>query len=348
MVKLTEKLPKLYHNFLPDFIFEKSPSEKVATCGNCPQTFAKNSTSINTKCCIYYAQLPNYLIGGLLSDKINQLDFGKASAMSIIESRLGVSPYGFRKPIWYRQLYNATRPENGHKRTQSEKEILRCPFYDEEGHCSIWPYREHGCSTFFCFSVGGSSGQNFWNHLNKYLKTTERKLAQYAAKQLSCTFSFADNWSGEESQGADDATKNINEKRYKQLWSGWQGTEKAFYIASFELIKNLSKKEYQNIMGDEWTIETNKASSFLTGFNDAEFPNFLLWNKHAQLKVLGKKVEVNYNDKTVSVPMNKFLLLQSLDGTKSLQEITHAGFRLQMGMASEIEALIDLGVLTKA
>lgn len=62
MPKLKEKTPVIYHSFFPRFI-----NEKIATCHNCTMAMSPRSTNINTKCYVYYAQLPNYLLGGTIA-----------------------------------------------------------------------------------------------------------------------------------------------------------------------------------------------------------------------------------------------------------------------------------------
>ena len=85
--KIKNKIPPLYHSFFPDFIEKEIPQERIATCDNCTLQMFPERRNINTKCCVYYAELPNYLLGGLLSDKRESLAEGRMFARKLIKEK---------------------------------------------------------------------------------------------------------------------------------------------------------------------------------------------------------------------------------------------------------------------
>ena len=253
MPALKVKIPELYFPFFPDIIEQEIPDEKIAICSKCTLQMSPRSKNKNTKCCVYYAELPNYLLGGLLQDERPALQAGKAVARRLIKEKMGVSPYGLRKPVWYKKKEEQDKKKPYDADTaQQQYEALRCPFYGVDGNCTTWAYREHCCSTYFCFSVGSESGKKFWNHFDQYLFRAEVKLARYVAQELGCTHSLEKDQLNGNALNADDQQKNIDQQKYAQLWQGWEGTEEAFFIAAYHLVKELSPEKFSQII-QKWT-----------------------------------------------------------------------------------------------
>ena len=347
MPQLTIKLPPLYHQFLPDFIHETIPDEKVATCDNCVMNLSPKSTNINTKCCVYYAELPNYLLGGLLQDQRESLQEGKKRALAIINSKLGVTPYGIRKPSWYRKFEKEKKVNKQHTMTQEEKETLRCPFYGDDGGCTTWAYREHCCSTHFCFSVSGDKGQKFWKKLDNYMHQTERKLAMHIAKQLGCTHSFVDKWLGASAIRPDRLDQSIDEQKYQALWAGWKGSEVDFYLQAYEYAQSLTQEDYLTIMGENWEEITQVTHNLLKDFQAAEFPDLLIWNTETQVSKIPdtQKVTLTTALGNMEVPISKLPILQAFNGKRTLTEVAHLSFKMKLSIAKDISKLFELNIL---
>ena len=163
MPQLYNKLPSLYHTLLPGLAQLEVPAETFATCDNCVLCQKDGSPYLGTKCCTYYPELPNYLVGGILQDERPEMQEGKRRLRSILASRLGVTPYGLIHPFQYALLDKTIRDsrKNQYDWTAEEVATLRCPFYNQ-GWCTVWDYREHCCSTHFCTSVGGTKRRTSW------------------------------------------------------------------------------------------------------------------------------------------------------------------------------------------
>ena len=345
-MKVKDKIPTIYHTFFPDFIEKEIPEEKIATCNNCTLAMHQASNRINTKCCVYYAQIPNYLLGGLLIDNRASLKAGQDIARKLIKEKKGISPYGIRKPIWYKSLEKETKLNPKVKMTTAEQIVLRCPFYGKDGNCTTWAYREHCCSTFFCFSVGGDSGQTFWGGLDKFLRNVEKKLAQYAAQQLGCMQSLEKENLKNNTLNADDKNKKVNKKRYNQIWEGWNGNEVEFYIQAYKIIESLTQEEFYEIIDEKIANISMKVKDQISIFKQNIIPDNLVWNKNTKIVTVNKtKVKLITLSGSHEINLKKLPILQAFDGTKSLMFVAHLAFRANNNLAKDISKLIEINVL---
>ncbi len=308
------------------------------------------STYMNTKCCVYYAELPNYLLGGLLQDSRDSLKEGQDIARKLIEAKVGISPYGIRKPVWYKKFEKEKKKRSDvNSMTQEEKEKLRCPFYGKDGNCTTWAYREHCCSTHFCFSVGGKSGTEFWNKFDKFLHKSEAVLAQYAATKLGCSVALNKENLADESLNADDNNRVINEKKYSQIWSSWAGKEEEFYIASYEVIKSLTKAEYLSIIDEEIETTIPEFKDLISQFKENIIPNNLKWNNETQIELMPNNlVKVSTSIGSHELEMTKLPILQAFDGSKELIKMVHLAFKVDSYFTKDIFKLMEIKALEVA
>lgn len=344
--RISSKIPNLYHSFFPDFIHKPIPGEKIATCNNCTLKMPKKSVFANTKCCVYYAELPNYLIGGLLKDARPSLQEGKKIALELISKKVGISPYGIRKPVWYKSYEKEFSKKTLKTFSKEESEMLLCPFYGKEGNCTTWAYREHCCSTFFCFSVGGDDGEKFWSETDTFLHQVEKLLAQYAAKKLGFEISIDDKSLDGNLFNADDKDVKVDQKKYEQIWSGINQSEEDFYRNCHSIIESLSKEEFKAILGDYFDQSTEKIEGLIEKFNNNIIPDFLIWNKQTEIKhVSDFIVELSTPKGSRKVKINKLPILQLFDGKKSTADIAHLAFKAKASFSNDISKLLEIGVL---
>src|SRR6185295_2757976 len=102
----------LYRNLLPEFFEENIPVETRATCSDCAMCLKPGQQAIpgmdyfkpNAKCCSYFPKLPNYLVGGLLSDDNPAMDEGRRRIRQRIQNRIGVTPYAIDSSKKYNVL----------------------------------------------------------------------------------------------------------------------------------------------------------------------------------------------------------------------------------------------------
>ena len=202
--------------------------------------------SKETKCCTYYPNLPNYLVGALLSKNDPGLKKGQELVHEIIHSRLGIVPLGVRRTRKYELLTKQALNAFGKSR------IMVCPFFEQdEGLCTIRPIWNATCNTWFCKYNTGHDGQRFWIALRRYLSRMEKVLSQYVAykmgfeaRDIILPKTDTEPWTEKD---LDDQPPDIT--NYKEQWKRWVGREEDFYKESYGLIIGLSRDDFDRIAG---------------------------------------------------------------------------------------------------
>lgn len=265
MPTLLDGLPKLYGKLLPEVFTQHVPAEEKATCSNCamckpadavePVDGVSRFFRPDTKCCTYHPRLPNYLLGGLLSDPDPQWDEGRRRVRERITHRLAMSPQWLRAPAKYSLLYGNQRHAFG------KAAGLLCPFYEREGGlCTIWAYREAVCSTYYCKYMAGADGRAFWTSVKSFLTLLEIQLSRYAILQVDKELLLSsDDLSAAGSPGPltaeaiDDQPLPLRD--YQRYWRGWVGREEEFYRKCHEAVIALDREGVKKILGLDGEIE---------------------------------------------------------------------------------------------
>lgn len=163
--------PGIYRALLPaEFQWLGLPIERFSDCSNCPQV-ERGECHEATRCCTYYPQWPNFLVGLALDDP----NLKDEIELLIADGRfwpegLVPTPRRFRVAA----IANA-------KGFFGQLLALRCPFYRvKEGGCSIHNYRNSVCATYFCAHDHGTSGEKLWNSIASLLGNAETAVAQWA------------------------------------------------------------------------------------------------------------------------------------------------------------------------
>jgi len=259
--QIQDDFPLIYKNFFPQFFKSSIPEETLATCSNCAMVcndpskkdqLAQKTYLPDRKCCTYHPNIPNYLIGGLLSDTDPSMTEGKNRIREKIKARTGVTPLGVYSPKYYSVLY-----KSGSSSGFGLSKNLICPYFvTESGACSVWKYREAVCSTYFCKTVGGDSGKVFWEGIKRYLSRAQTALIQYAL--LKTEFTNIENIMDEHhSYGSDNLTLSLedldnlssSDENYEKLWGGWIGREEEFYISCYNHVNVLTEEQYKSVSG---------------------------------------------------------------------------------------------------
>lgn len=248
MQQLIDKFPALYRTFLPEAFFGEVPTESLATCDDCIMCSDyehKKKQKLpyfipDTKCCTYQPHLPNYLVGGLLTTPLQEE--GKNRMLVYISNRIGVTPLAIKPSTRFNAEYNAFK-----KLTFGKNKAFRCSFFETDtGNCTIYPYWNGVCSTWFCKSVGDVVGQTFWVSVRNVMQSIELLLARYACTQLG--LSLSDLYYQKKILQPDGLDRQIDEKIYAQIWGKWCGNEEAFYQQAYQLIQELDKAKFEKIV----------------------------------------------------------------------------------------------------
>lgn len=257
---IQDDLPELYRRFLPEIFQQPVPIETFATCSNCIMLCEDESKSAltrpryrpDTKCCTYQPDLPNYLIGALLSNTDPMLEDGRQRIRERIRRRTGVSPLGIHAPRLYNVLYR-----HGVKRGFGQSKALLCPYYrSADGACTIWKFREAACSTWFCKTVSGNAGRELWTATKTYLAAAQNALVHYTLTKAGLT-NIEDLYRQFRDPEQDNGYLSANDLdglpppdgEYMAAWEDWAGDEESFYVQCYEWIQELDRPQFETLMG---------------------------------------------------------------------------------------------------
>lgn len=269
--RIIDILPQCYSLFLPPFFKNPIPIESAATCRNCAMqekpdshTHASINFSSKTKCCTYHPEIPNYLVGALMSSVDPEHATGRQRMLNRIAGKTSISPLGVFRP---KKLTLLTR--NANLEYFGRSEFLRCPFHDDEGFCTVMPYWDAVCSTWFCKHDAGEEGWRFWRTLRTYLENLQKILSRYVLLKID----FKPPVSGISIDASAPLTlQELDdlpppEPIYRQSWGAWAGHETEFYTQSYTMISQLSQDEFARIEGIEQKLllrELEQAYGLLT------------------------------------------------------------------------------------
>ena len=242
-------MPALYGPLLPPFFSERAPRETAATCLRCPMLPEPESPvepaslffDVRTKCCTYSPKIPNYLVGGLLSDTSPSLAEGRRRVRARIRARVGVTRWGIAPGRRFDLLYAA-----GARQAFGRSTHLLCPYHESaSGRCTIRPWSESTCQTWFCKHVAGKDGQAFWRALQRYVATAEAALAAHVLNRTGLPPDDPPAERSAQALGADDLDEHpLSDAEYRRLWGRFAGKEEVFYRRAHELVRRLTRKQF--------------------------------------------------------------------------------------------------------
>src|SRR5262245_21494174 len=247
-------LPPLFERWLGEWLTEPVPAESHATCDRCAMCLPDGQSGTGSffnptiKCCSYVPDIPNFLVGKILTDESDELARGRTTIDQRITAGIAVTPFGLRIPAPYQLLYRNTQDFFG------RAEGLRCPHYvAEDGRCGIWKHREATCATWFCKHVHGATGQTFWAAVRELLRAIERDLARWCVLDLVhddhvlSALAAADQ--GEERLDAYALDGRSDPKAHRERWGDWAGREREFFVEAARLVEPLRWNDVLEICG---------------------------------------------------------------------------------------------------
>lgn len=351
MPRIIDVLPAIYAPLFPGFFQSDVPEEEKATCRDCAMCEGKSAQWVepvdgtsryfrpDTKCCTYHPRLPNYLVGAILSDTRPELAEGRARIAARIDARQGTTPQWLKPPAKFNLLYRSARTAFGRSGS------LLCPYYEgQSGNCTIWPYREAVCSTFFCKYVAGQDGRGFWMSLKTYLTLVEIQLSRWAIYQLMPEYVLE----GQDKPDRDDVLTlteleelPLPDAAHAALWHGWAGDERAFYQRSYQLVSELKGDEFERLLGLDGTLEQAILDRLYQKATAFELPPILRFNPSATVSWLpdGSVALACYSEYDgVALPGNAYELLIRFTGREPVAEVRRR-------MREEKQADIDDDIL---
>ncbi|MBN2431878.1 MAG: hypothetical protein JXQ27_10395 [Acidobacteria bacterium] len=354
---LRRYLPEIYRPFLPDLFDTRLPAETLATCADCimltPEGQAPDAEdgtvyfSPVTRCCTYVPIIPNYLVGALLLDRRPENAPGRAVVRILIDQRRGIFPQGLFPSPRLAQLYERNAP-----RCFGRSEALACPLLDTAtGHCTVWPFRNAICATWFCKYAAGIEGRRFWDALKRYLCHVEQSLSSWAL--LTLGWPATDILSRlVEVNPYSMATYSLSpaelddrppaEAEVQHAWRDWYGREAEFYRKCAGCVADVTPAEYRAITGVYQEIYLRQMVEAAQAVLDPSLPAYLHFRPAGERAgATDDLVRLNGFNGWLEIPMALYRCLQQFDGRRSTEQVL-AAIRLTHQMEVDTEVLIRL------
>ena len=349
VIRIADVFPELYHPFLPAFFHAELPRERSATCTDCamlPSAENKYLDFIDTysavsKCCTYYPEIPNFLVGAILAETDPARADGKNRIRSSIEKQIGLTPRGLDRPRKYTLLAKRTHDFFGKSR------LLICPFYQrEKGGCTLWPYLTPTCRTWFCKYDRGQEGLEFWQALRGYWEHVQQTLVRYVLLE----FGFPLETIFQSSQEAVPLTleelddRPLRPELYEDLWAEWIGREEDFFRQAYDCVVNLTADVFQSLVGIDHSVHLNLVIQRYDAMMKDEPPHRLQRNPRldVQKTEAGTFMLKGYSPRdVVEVSARLYEILDHFDGNKTVEEVIES-LIAQKKMAPEPDLLLSL------
>jgi hypothetical protein len=327
--KVIDVLPELYGHFLSSYFKSNIHEESIAACDNCAMksnagalSDQETILSFDYKCCTYYPNLSNYMIGAILSDTDAALKTGRDLIRKKIKKRIGVTPHGIHMPKKLKLLYDYGGSDFfGRSRT------LICPYYSRKNeNCTIWPYRNAVCCTWFCKHESGRDGQKFWLALRNYIQNTEETLSYYALHFMGWDpGKIMLTKSSDKSLDVPDIDERPPDKKtYDTMWGDRVGREEDFYKEAYRIIAAVTPKVYQQLGGISQKVLLKEFKKKYALLQSPKLPEKLTRNPKiiTTKKKDGSYMLVGYSPADpLEVPKKIYDMLDFFDGRLSNREV---------------------------
>lgn len=241
-------LPPVYQDMFGDAFDKPKVNETRANCAQCsmcnwgqPSPVPMDYFNKETKCCTFFPQLPNYLVGAILADPSPEMAEGKKRIREVIANRMGTLPQALSRPRKMTFLMSNYGEAFGRSKS------LLCPYFNTESPeyaCTIWRHREAVCMTYYCKYDAGQRGFEFWAALKDYLFFIQRILSQVVMERLDPAVkepAFKTMYISAEDM--DD--KPPKDAEYAAWWGAWVGREEEWYLKCHEWVKGISRADFK-------------------------------------------------------------------------------------------------------
>lgn len=268
----------LYDAWLRELIDAPPPESARTTCDTCSMVATTNAEALrepergfhpDTKCCTYKPELASYLVGGILTATDEVMRPSQELLRRQIARGANVTPFGVQPNPIFDVIYPYLRDTLG---GFGKVRNVRCDFYVEEGGlCGIWRFRNAVCTTYFCKPCRGKWGQRFWIAARKVLRMAEIALRYYCVDELELPSTAI-----EETLGYLEGTHNLKavnnivppEVR-ASMWGDWNGREDEYFVACYELCKDLTWGQISELAGPELRVTAKQVKA---AYADLEAP----------------------------------------------------------------------------
>ncbi len=354
-------MPVLYSPWLMTLLGQSVPKEQSIKCHACSMCANEQEPVLpqvtyyrpDAKCCTYWPQLPNFLVGAILSDTDPDAMAGRERVATLISDTDCATPLGLRPSLSF-QLRHDHAPEDFFGRTTT----LRCPFFAvESGGCSIWKHRNSVCATYFCKIERGAVGLRFWRTLRDLLTAVEQELSLWCLSELKlqadATGLLIQSTQAAGPHGLQTLDGGRIAETHRRLWGDWDGREREFFESCAGLVSALEWRDVLSICGPQVRVLADLAARKLTGLDDRRISERLRLAKYSVLAPgrNGARQVVTYREsdpREVSSDLLKILPYFDGRSTRATLEAvrTETGLDLSDDLLQalcDVELLVDAG-----
>ena len=152
----------------------------------------------------------------------------------------------------------------------------------DKKNCSIWPFRQVTCATYFCKSVEGITGSLFWERVSFYISNFENILANYALQRLGFPSENDIKSSNERNPGAQIISPELSDTN----WASWKERKIEFYIQTFNIINGLNRHDFDEICGTDLSDALEQVKIAYAEATQTTVPERLRMNPALQYNLL--------------------------------------------------------------
>jgi Fe-S-cluster containining protein len=331
MPTLLDALPSIYRPLLGAPFDRPVPEEHKATCASCPMVSGSCGAAVrpvdgvdrsfraDTKCCTFHPRLPNYLVGAILDDANPAAAEGRRRVEARLASRVGVEPEWLHPPRAFQLLYDESRHAFGRARG------LRCPFYADEGSCTIWAHRDAVCSTYFCRYAAGEDGRVLWTVVKEAISLVEIQLARAALLELAPELLDAAPARRSNTLGPEDIDGEAPPKAaYARAWRGWEGREAELYRSCHRFVRALRPADLDALLGLDGRLAARRLTRAIDAATSEDLPDVLGLDPAATVAWLpdGSVALARYSElDAIALPGAAHRLLVRLTGDAPLADV---------------------------
>ncbi|MEZ5063795.1 MAG: hypothetical protein R3B81_03625 [bacterium] len=345
MTEPRASLPFLYGRWIGALVDGPIPAETHATCAECAMcrpAEARLPSRIyfepETKCCTYLPELPNYLVGGVLTDPHTH-PHGRASLEVRIDAGVRVTPLGVGIPGPIELLLRNESGAFGRARG------LRCPHYvADQGLCGIRDHCGAACTTYFCKHVRGAAGFEFWEAVKELLFAAQRTLSLWCVGEVGLEDTVVESLLRHEPASVDAAAidESETEARRCATWGSWRGREREFYRECAERVAPMEWSDVRRLGGAELELHERVVKMRWQRLTSPDIPRRLRALPHEVVSRGPKTVTVNSYRGTDPLELTRGLydLLPAFDGRPTDEVI--AGIARERGFPPARDHLREL------
>jgi hypothetical protein len=353
-----ETLPALYARWIEAIIHGPLPDEIEATCNDCVMCSRPGESGETeqfffdkgSKCCTYTPTLSNFMVGAILGDSAPSMTTGRATLAARLGKGLGVDPLAIHPPPAYSLLYRHSRNAFGRNST------LRCPHLDTaRGACTIRPYRDPTCVTWFCKHHRGKIGQSFWQALQIFLNAAIKELSLWCVLQLNIGDEALALLESKREGGMTGENLQSNEldgrcdaKSAGKTWGRWWQQETAFYSECARLVSDLDFREVERICGPEVQVSSRLVRQAYAKLQETHVPPHLRIGRFEVEDATFDVVRVwSYSRlDPLDLPVPVYMALSYFDGRPTNDALSMVEHDLGTHIDSSLlRTLIDFGIL---